>query len=498
MERTGLNPTFDFDNLSRDNGNDEVSIIHNHIDELKGSFNPVSHNIILSQLLKKIKPIDFKEKAGISDEDDLTIRHYLIIVIEEILLLARQNNWGLCRNHDFIYLYNGAYWSLLDTDEIKTFLGEAAENMGANKFHARYFAFRDKLYKQFIALANLPKPDHQKDVVLINLINGTFEVGYYGKRLRPFDPNDFLTYQLEFNYNPKAIAPIFTSYLNRVLPDKQSQLVLAEFLGYVFINSDILNLEKTLLLYGGRANGKSVMYRIVKSILGEQNTSEYTLQSLTNENGYYRAMISNKLVNYASEINGRLETAMFKAMVSGEPIEARLPYGNPFIVTRYAKLIFNCNELPKDVEQTNAYFRRFLIVPFDVTIQESEQDKELAKKIITNELPGVFNWILEGLDRLLQQKQFSFCDAADKARRKYEIQSDSVRLFIDENDYSNDPIRHISIKELYVDYRIFCTDNGFKPVNKVNFNKRLEYSGINIERKSGGKVAFIIKNSKIP
>ena len=33
-------------------------------------------------------------------------------------------------------------------------------------------------------------------------------------------------------------------------------------------------------------------------------------------------------------------------------------------MTDYGKLMFNCNELPKEVEQTNAFFRRFIIIPF--------------------------------------------------------------------------------------------------------------------------------------
>jgi hypothetical protein len=50
-----------------------------------------------------------------------------------------------------------------------------------------------------------------------------------------------------------------------------------------------------------------------------------------------------------------------------------LPYGAPFTLKQCAKLIFNCNELPKEVEQTNAYFRRFLIIPFDITIPSEKQ-----------------------------------------------------------------------------------------------------------------------------
>ncbi len=65
------------------------------------------------------------------------------------------------------------------------------------------------------------------------------------------------------------------------MPEQELQNILAEYLGYVFIRTSTLKLEKTLLLYGSGANGKSVFYEIVRSLLGEQNTSEYSLQSLT-------------------------------------------------------------------------------------------------------------------------------------------------------------------------------------------------------------------------
>ncbi len=82
--------------------------------------------------------------------------------------------------------------------------------------------------------------------------------------------------------------------------------------------------------------------------------------------------------------------------------------------------------MPKDVEHTNAYFRRFLIIPFDETIPEHEQDKGLSSKIIDHELSGVFNWVLNGLDRLLKQKRFSDCEAAKQAVEQYKNESNSV------------------------------------------------------------------------
>ena len=430
----------------------------------------------------------------------MNTKHYLVLSIENALKIAEKNRWGLCKNHDFIYLFNGTFWADIDKETFQKFLGEAAEQMGVAKFSARFYQFREQLFKQFLATAYLPTPENNNDTVLINLQNGTFEISPQGTNLRPFNCSDFITYQLPFEYNPQAKAPLFEAYLNRVLPDKERQRVLAEYLGFVFIKhgSNTLKEEKALILYGNGANGKSVFYEVVTALLGSQNTSSFSLQELTNENGYYRAMIANKLVNYASEINGKLEADIFKRMVSGEVIPARLPYGNPMQLKQYAKLIFNCNELPKDVEHTIAYFRRFLIIPFDVTIPEHEQDKNLHTKIIEKELSGVFNWILEGLNRLLEQRRFSDCKAAQQAVEQYKTESNSIKLFLDENGYQRSPDDYQLIKELYPEYRFYCIEDGMTAFKKVNFSKQLKALGIHLDREpgTGQKIAYLKKGNE--
>jgi putative DNA primase/helicase len=420
----------------------------------------------------------------------LSKNYYLVLCVEQLLKIAKVNNWGLCKKNGFIYLYNGSYWNEINKESFQSFLGNVSLKMGVEKFKCKIHTFKDELFKQFMADAYLPTPKTNKKNVLINLENGTFEIKPSKRELREFNRNDFLTHQLPFKYEPDAKAPLFQKYLDEVLPDADKQRIFAEYCGYIFIKPSVLKLEKMLILYGTGANGKSVFFEIINALLGSQNISNYSLQSLTNENGYFRAKIANKLVNYASEINGNLETASFKQMASGEPIEARLPYGEPFILNEYAKLIFNCNNLPKDVEHTNAFFRRFLIIGFDVTIPEDKQDKQLANKIIESELSGVFNWILLGLERVLQQKKFSKCEAVDNARSDYEKQSDSVKMFIEDFEYSTST-DYTTIKDLYFQYKEYCIEDGFRNVNKSNFMKRLRHFKIIVERKSIGNVAYI-------
>jgi len=421
----------------------------------------------------------------------LTFKHYIILTVEELIKLAELNDWGLCRSDSFIYLYNGASWSVFDKADITTFLSNVAFRMGIKKVDARYHKFADELFKQFHFFANLPKAKRPKSTTLINLQNGTFEITPKGNILREFRRIDFLKYQLPFSYDPAATAPQFFNFINRVLPDIERQNVLAEYLGYVFIQPSVLKLEKTLFNYGAGANGKSVFFEISTALLGEDNVSNYALQGLTDANGYNRAKLANKLVNYASEINGSLESSYFKQLVSGEPIEARLPYGEPFILKDYAKLIFNGNTLPKEVEHTNAYFRRFLIIPWDVNIPESEQDKDLAKKIIATELPGIFNWVLAGLERVLKQRAFSKCDAAERMLKEYKLESDTVALFLEDCFYQPDNFAQISLNDLLKSYVTYCATNGYKPVSNRTLSERLQALNYTVKRKNAGNVVYI-------
>lgn len=488
-----LKPNFDFTSISlNDIEEDAIRLSSNISTSLKEVSN---HKEISKKLLEEIGKIDFRNEAEIKDGNEkLRRKHFLVCCIENILEVAKKNNWGLCKNHDFVYLFNGAYWSLFDIDELQVLLGEAAEKMGIDKFDARLYSFREQLYKQFQAVANLPKPEQSSELVIINLKNGSFEIGHDKQFLRPSHRNDFITYQLPFEYNPSAEAPLFESYLNKVQPDLERQLILAEYLGYLFISSSSLKLEKTLLLYGSGANGKSVFFEIVNALLGgNENVSNYSLQSLTNENGYSRAMLANKLVNYASEINGKLEASIFKQLVSGEPVEARLPYGKPFTLTNYAKLIFNCNELPKDVEQTPAFYRRFLIIPFDVSIPENQQDKELSGKIVKDELSGVFNWVLAGLRRLLIQKNFTKSEAVNRLLELYKKQSDSVQMFLADENYKKDANENKPLKDVFGEYKTYCNESGYHYCSIKTFSERLRSHGFIIERKNYGNAVFITK-----
>lgn len=449
----------------------------------------VTHDEILVQLLNQIQPVDFKALAGVQPEEKLKQGEILVLIAERVLEVASRNHWELANRDGFFFLFNGRFWRPIDSAQLRTFLRLAAEKMGTPKLTARYVDFSKKLFEQFTETARLPPP-LARPGVRINLKNGTLDISTKSApRLRSPDAADFMTYCLPFGYDPTAEPQTFNRFLDRVLPDQNCQKILAEFFAWIFIKNSELKLEKALLLYGGGANGKSVLFEVIDALLGSENITQYGLESLTRPPAYCRANLATSLLNFAPEISGRLEADAFKQLVSGEPVEVRLPYGQPFLIRNYAKLAFNTNVLPADVEHTNAFFRRLLIVPFTVTIPESERDPMLAATIINSELPGVLNWILDGLRRLLLQRGFTKSDRVDNQLRDYRKQSDSVLLFLEENAYRASQ-HTITLKLVYGEYRAFCSDGGYRPVNAKNFRERAESVGIFSKKSNVGQVLY--------
>ena len=451
--------------------------------------------IILNGILSKSLEIDFKKtEFGKQKDGKLTRSDNIVIGVYEVSRLAKRHGLHLRTEHGQVYIFNGRYWIEVPAEYFMDFLGNAIIQMGVNVLQAKYHQFKADLLKQFLASSYLPISIEDEQIIKLNIQNGTLHITDGEVELKAHNPNDNMKYVLPFDYNLLADCPMFKKFLNEVLPDKSKQNVLAEYLGSIFIKNNVLKLEKMLLLYGSGSNGKSVVFEVLNALLGEENVSSYSLESLTlDTNGYYRAMIGKKLVNYASEISTKINVNVLKQLASGEPLDAREPYGKPFMVRDYAKMIFNANQLPERVENTEGFFRRFLIIHFDQTIPENKQDRQLAQKIIENELPGVLNWVLEGLQRLLTQKGFTHSLAVERALKQYKAESDSVFLWIFENDWSSSGGDYITLQQAFNYYREYCLASGYYYIDKTKFRKSLEAHNIRVKRLSVGFVVYLQK-----
>lgn len=236
-----------------------------------------------------------------------------VVVCDYLINLIDKMGYAICQLSDgdneikAAYLFNGKYWLNISDRWVKNLLRDILLKMGYDPLEARTFAVGIALTNSFWDFIPAT-PAKSSNNALINLRNCTLQIMPNGEiKQQAFNQKDFLMYCLDYDYNPDFKCPIFTKYLDRVLPDKQSQTVLQELIGSIFIKN--INLEKIGILLGSGANGKSVLLKIITAMLGNQNISQMDLKSLTTDRNAdnNRSHLLGKLLNFAPEINARGE-----------------------------------------------------------------------------------------------------------------------------------------------------------------------------------------------
>lgn len=384
-----------------------------------------------------------------------------------------------------IYTKELHHWKVIEEKTILLFLSELAQKTGIGRSEALRKATIDELKYQFDLLAQVTTPEENPKIAKINLKNGTFVVSKNGMKLREHRANDYFNYILPFDYDPEAKCPMFQNFLDHAIPEKQCQLMLGEFAGYPLSRG--LKMEKALVLFGPGGTGKSTFQICISRMYGEENIGPHSLTSLCGTKdscSFNRADLKNYVLNYSTEMGGKdCDPHIVKKVISREPVEARKPYGEPFILRNYCPVMFNVNEMPP-MENSSAQRRRVYIAPFINPIPESAMDVEYADKIADKELSGIFNWALEGLKRLMTNKKFTISPLGRSVAQRLWVENDNVLAFLEASNYVSDSESYEYSKVLYEKYKEFCKDNNYRQLSCIRFLRRLEELRISVDRKA--------------
>ncbi|MGV8989154.1 MAG: DNA primase family protein [Cypionkella sp.] len=218
--------------------------------------------------------------------------------------------------------------------------------------------------------------------------------------LRDAVPEDRVSRLAGCAYDPDATAPMFMDFLDRVLPDRQVREFVRRSIGYSLTGS--VEEEKFFMCHGVGANGKSTFANIIAAMMGEY-AGRFGAALVTrnkNENEAARMIarlpgVRLALVNEMA-IGDLWDSARLKELASRERIAARLLYKKSFDFFPTHKLWIRTNHLPGSLDAGDGFWRRCVPIPFTVQIPEADLIRDLDKRIIATELPGVLNWALQG------------------------------------------------------------------------------------------------------
>jgi putative DNA primase/helicase len=251
-------------------------------------------------------------------------------------------------------------------------------------------------------------------------------------------------------------------------------------------------------MFGDGANGKSVFAHVIKALLDLSNVTEYKISELCdNAKGEnFRIKTKGKLLNISEEAGREFDSDTFKNMVSGGAISGRRLYHNVTTFTDYARLLFSCNALPRTEDRSNGFYRRIVIIKFPRTFSEEEQDPELEGKIVKNELSGVLNWVIKGVQLYIQNGyKLPPCEESEKLMAEYKLQSDSVLVYLKDKGITAGKER-VLFNSLFQDFDTFVIENNYKRLSKGTFSKRLEKAGIKSD-KGGGNLTYVNINTTL-
>lgn len=302
-------------------------------------------------------------------------------------------------------------------------------------------------------------------------------------------------------YDPKADCPQWKTFLGQIfqkkqlssgktewnpavddfvevyesVPDELSISVLQEYMGLLL--TPITSFQKILGIVGPRRSGKGTIGRIIQGLVGLENMAAPTLTGLTNEHalqGLHHktvALVGDSSINSSNADTNRAVERL--KSITGADMQQINPKGKPqFQVNKLTvRFVIMSNELQKLTDPTGALAGRFIYL---ITTQSfyGKEDIHLDKKLAT-ELPGIFNWAVEGLMRLLKRGYFLETEAGKEAAAMAEELGSPVIAFVREwcEVGAN---RQTRSQELYDAYKRWCEEAGRSQMGRNRFYEEFQ------------------------
>jgi putative DNA primase/helicase len=314
--------------------------------------------------------------------------------------------------------------------------------------------------------------------------------------LLPHNVRFFNTTAVDFDYEPNAREPVrWLTFLHEVWPqepdenDEASPIkVLGEWFGYVL--SGRTDLHKIFLQVGPTRGGKGLIGRVLTTLVGKKNQAGPTLNSLGGEFGLAPLIGKSLAVISDARFNKHDSIVVERLLsISGEDtLTINRKYREQWTGKLGTRLHVISNELPKLGDASTAIVGRFVAVMSNKSWL-GQEDVTLEDAIL-RELPGILNFALDGLARLIKNgNRFTRMPAFDEAIVEMRDLASPVAAFVRQcceignNKTTGKPLT-IKVDDLYAAYKQWAEANGHRALSKENVGRDLRASvpGLKVTR----------------
>lgn len=321
---------------------------------------------------------------------------------------------------------------------------------------------------------------------LIVMNNGILD--FHTRKFQPsHTPALFTTWHLPFDYDPHAECPTFEAFLNSIFEhDPAGRKTVQEFAGYAV--SGRTDLQKALVIIGPARGGKGTLSRTIQQLVGLSNVASPRLKDIGSEFGLAELIGKQLAVVEDARNDYKDNPATVERLLSiiGEDAVAVNRKNRDFwhgtLPTRF---LIVSNDVFSLGDNSGAILSRFVSVKLKKSFKDNP-DPDLGKKI-NQELPGIFNWALAGLQRLEEQGKFTQPQTMEEVQGLMNDLNSPVANFLDETpqfELTRNPEDWVTRSELHHAYKAWCEEVGAHPMKQVNFVQALVAVDPGIESKN--------------
>ncbi|MBL7014801.1 MAG: hypothetical protein ISR79_00375 [Nitrosopumilus sp.] len=390
-------------------------------------------------------------------------------------LLQKRNKFVTLRNTEEILLYNG---KIYDNLQAETLIKEQTEILIPNCTKHHTAEVVSKIKRQ--TYTEIEKFDI--DPNLITLENGILNLETL--ELKPHTPEHLSRVLLPVEYQKPIHEDIeenlkdtlFWQFLTNSFTingkfRKDDFETVLEIIASPIIKRHVD--EKAFMFLGGGENGKSVCLGYIESLIGKTNVSSITLQDISDDK-FMRANLAGKSANIFSDLeqNELRHTGKIKAITSNEGIEVQKKHQQGFTLYPFCKLMFSCNRFPKVFDQTQGFFRRWIIVKWERNFENDPARIEYLKEKLADNIEEknkVFSCLVGIANRLNKVGKFTHSKDWKTIQKEWNENADPIDSF--DSEYIIDSEDHKTVREVYHFYKEKMLEKGETPYRIGQFGK---------------------------
>ena len=239
--------------------------------------------------------------------------------------------------------------------------------------------------------------------------------------LHPPDERFFTRHAVGFNYDPEASCDRFLEFLKEAFPNDDEQDcidAIQEYMGYIIAGDT--SQQKALMLVGVPRAGKGVLTSVMTELVGRNNTASPTLDDLIGKFGL-ASLLSKKLAVISDmRISGKSDQVIaieHLLRITGEDrVTVNRKYKEAIETLLDVRFVITTNELPAFTDRSGALPGRFIVIQMNESFFGRE-DTQLKDKLL-EELPGIFNWAVEGWRRLRERGRITQPEVGEELVRQ--------------------------------------------------------------------------------